>query len=76
MPDTLRKLVPEYLPVPLIDPFTGAELKYRHGATSYKIYSVGADRKDNGGVWEQHSDLQLSRRGNPPDIGIAVELNR
>lgn len=76
LPDTLRQLVPAYLPEPLIDPFTGDELRYRHGPEGYKIYSVGANRKDDGGEWEQHSDLQLSRRGNPLDIGIVVTLSR
>jgi hypothetical protein len=38
------------------------------------VYSIGANRQDDGGVWEQHSDLQLSRRGNPLDIGIAVNV--
>ena len=71
-PETLEKLIPDYLSAPLIDPFTGEELKYRHDAAGYKVYSVGANRKDDGGEWEPHSDLQFSRRGNPPDIGIAV----
>jgi hypothetical protein len=77
LPETLDRLVPDYLPAPLVDPFSGKELKYRHDADGYKVYSVGSNRTDDGGEWEQHSDLQLSRRGNPPDIGIAVgpELN-
>ena len=73
-PETLSALVPSYLPATPIDPYSGAELKYRHDANGYKVYSVGANRKDDGGVWEQHSDLQLSRRGNPPDVGIAVGM--
>lgn len=77
LPETLDRLVPDYLSAPLLDPYSGEELKYHHDATGYKVYSVGSNRKDDGGEWEQHSDLQLSRRGNPPDIGIAVgsELN-
>jgi hypothetical protein len=71
-PETLQQLAPEYLPGPLIDPYDGSPLKYRYDASGYRVYSVGANRKDDGGVWEQHSDLQLSRRGNPLDIGIAV----
>jgi hypothetical protein len=72
-PDTLQQLVPQYLAAPLIDPYSGAELKHQCDGTGFKVYSVGANRKDDGGRWEQHSDLQLSRRGNPPDIGIAVK---
>ena len=73
-PASLRVLVPEYLTEPLIDPYTGTDLKYLHNARSYKVYSVGINRKDDGGSWDDHSDLQESRRGNPPDIGIAVGL--
>jgi len=73
-PETLSALVPSYLPATPIDPYSGAELKYRRDVNGYKVYSVGANRKDDGGVWEQHSDLQLSRRGNPPDVGIAVAI--
>jgi hypothetical protein len=73
LPAALHDLIPEYLSAPLIDPYSGKELQYRRGDRSqYKVYSVGTNRKDDGGVWEQHSDLQLSRRGDPPDIGIAV----
>ena len=72
MPDTFQTLVPGYLPAPLIDPFSGAELKFRHDGGGYKIYSIGSNRKDDGGEWERHSDLQLSRRGNPLDVGIEV----
>jgi hypothetical protein len=58
---------------PLIDPYSGAELKHQCDGSGFTVYSVGANRKDDGGTWEQHSDLQLSRRGNPPDIGIVVK---
>jgi hypothetical protein len=36
------------------------------------VYSVGSNREDDVGEWEQYSDLQLSRRGNPLDIGIVA----
>jgi hypothetical protein len=73
-PETLSQVVPSYLPASPIDPYSGGELKYRHDANGYKVYSIGANRKDDGGVWEQRSDLQLSRRGNPLDIGVAVHV--
>jgi hypothetical protein len=73
-PETSRQLVPQYLPAPLMDPYSGRELQYRCDGGGYLVYSVGANRKDDGGTWEQHSDLQWSRRGNPPDIGVAVTL--
>ena len=73
-PETVQQLVTQYLPASLMDPYSGGELKYRCDASGYVVYSVGANRKDDGGTWEQHSDLLLSRRGNPPDIGVAVKL--
>jgi hypothetical protein len=76
LPETLEKLVPDYLSAPLIDPFSGEELKYRHDDAGYKVYSIGANRKDDGGEWEQHSDLQFGRRGNPSDVGIVVDFSR
>jgi len=75
VPQSLQALMPQYLSSPLIDPFSGSELKFRRGSTGYRIYSVGANRKDDGGEWEQYSDLQLSRRGNPLDIGIEVGVS-
>jgi hypothetical protein len=72
LPSSLEELAPGYLSVPPVDPFNGAVLVYHHDSGGFKIYSVGANRKDDGGTWEQHSDLQTMRRGNPLDIGIAV----
>jgi hypothetical protein len=72
LPVKLQELVPAYLVAPLIDPYNGAELHYRHSQTGYKVYSVGSNREDDVGEWEQHSDLQQTRRGNPLDIGIAA----
>ncbi len=75
LPASLRELVPSYVSAPLLDPYTGDELKYVIKGDRYKVYSVGANRTDEGGVWDQTSDLQRSRRGNPLDIGIAVNQN-
>lgn len=72
LPAALQDLIPEYLPALLNDPYSGKEMKYVHHGTSYKVYSVGINRQDDGGKWDQNSDLQWSRRGNPPDIGISV----
>lgn len=72
-PETSQQLIPQYLPASLMDPYSGGELKYRCDARGYFVYSVGANRKDDGGTWDQHSDLQLFRRGNPPDVGVAVK---
>jgi len=72
LPSSLRDLGRAYLAGPLVDPYSGAELKYVTGADGYKIYSVSKNRQDDGGAWEQRSDLQFSRRGDPLDVGIAV----
>jgi hypothetical protein len=74
LPAALQQLVPAYLPAPLIDPYTGSELRYWHDCGGFKVYSVGINRKDDGGQWEQHSDLEQSRRGKPADVGIDVGL--
>lgn len=73
-PAALGQLVPTYLPAPLTDPYTGTELRYWRDCGGFKVYSVGINRTDEGGKWEQHSDLQQSRRGNPADVGIEVGL--
>jgi len=72
LPATLQELIPAYLAASLIDPYNGKAFHYLHGPSGYKVYSVGANREDDVGEWEQHSDLQLSRRGNPLDVGIAA----
>jgi hypothetical protein len=72
LPGTLRDLGPGYLAGPPVDPYSGTDLKYVISGDGYKIYSVGSNRQDDGGVWEQRSDLLVSRRGDPLDVGIAV----
>jgi hypothetical protein len=49
-PDTLERLVPDYLAAIPVDPFGGGLLKYRRQATSYVVYSVGLNLRDDGGV--------------------------
>jgi hypothetical protein len=75
LPGSLTNLVPAFLEAPLVDPYTGRELLYRRESAGYKVYSVGIDRHDDGGVWDQRSDLRMSRRGNPKDVGIAVGVS-
>jgi hypothetical protein len=72
LPGSLGELVPAYLAAPLVDPYTGRELQYVRDAARYKVYGVGLDRQDNGGVFDRTSDLQAGRRGHPKDVGIAV----
>ena len=71
LPPNLEALVPKYLPAVPQDPFSGAALRYVRNGAAYKVYSVGANRNDDGGRWYSASDL-LPRRGNPEDIGVAA----
>ena len=72
LPSSLQDLPRAYLSRPLADPYTGGELRYRADDGQFKVYSVGKNRQDDGGVWDQRSDLQFSRRGDPLDVGIVV----
>ena len=49
-PETLQELVPKYLPYVPIDPFDGKSLRYKRLKSGFKIWSVGQDFKDDGGV--------------------------
>jgi hypothetical protein len=53
LPETLEVLVPEYLPAVPLDPFGGGPLRYRLLDKCYVVYSVGVDRKDDGGRAER-----------------------
>jgi hypothetical protein len=49
-PETLAELAPNYLPVVPIDFYSRAPLHYqRVGDASFRMYSVGENRKDDGG---------------------------
>jgi hypothetical protein len=49
-PDSLSELAPNYLPVVPMDPFDGQPLRYHKRAAGYLLYSIGMDRKDDGGM--------------------------
>lgn len=49
LPYPLDELVPQFLGKIPNDPFDGARLRYRRLEEGYVIYSVGADRHDDGG---------------------------
>ncbi|VAX41764.1 hypothetical protein MNBD_PLANCTO03-1666, partial [hydrothermal vent metagenome] len=74
-PDTLSALVPEYLAVLPIDPWTGEPLRYRlhgEGASAYVLYSVGPDAEDNGGQPDEDFN---ARRDRNPDIILSPPAN-
>lgn len=49
LPKSLAELTPEYLPVPLPDPYSGKPLGFLPSGDTFLLYSVGPDGKDNGG---------------------------
>ncbi len=49
LPETLRDLVPTYLPEAPMDPFDGKPLRYKRLERGYAVYSVGPDGNDDGG---------------------------
>ena len=71
-PASLDVLVPRYLAMIPDDPFNGRALKVRAGTsgTAWAVYSVGEDRKDDGGTGTFSmstvgSDLVLAARRSP-----------
>jgi len=62
-PANLVSLMPDPLPHPLIDPFSsGAGFQYKPSSNAYVLYSIGPDRKDDGG---KPIDAGASRVGAP-----------
>jgi hypothetical protein len=49
LPETLERLVPDYLAAVPADPFDGAPLRYQRLTRGFVVYSVGEDGKDDGG---------------------------
>ena len=57
LPETLAALVPEFLEKVPVDPFDGHPLRYVPSKNGAKLYSVGQDRKDDGGTGETEPDI-------------------
>jgi hypothetical protein len=79
LPAALQDLVPQYLEAVSQDPATGQALLFKKDAGSYTIYSVGPDKKDDGG--DLNSDLLARiKRGHGPrtlrgaDLGVRVVI--
>ena len=49
-PESLSGLVPKYLAALPKDPFSGKDLVYRIEDGAYRLYSIGPDQKDDGGI--------------------------
>jgi hypothetical protein len=49
VPASLERLVPRYLPAVPVDPFSGQSLRLREDGRGYTVYSLGRNRRDDGG---------------------------
>ena len=63
LPPRIQDLAPAYLDASPIDPFSGRPLRFVPQSGGYIVYSVGRDRRDQGG--------RLTRRDSP-DLGIRI----
>ncbi len=71
MPERLRDLVPTYLPALPIDPYSGGPLLVHREATSYAIYSVGSNGRDDGGDFG--SSRFVDGAPDPRDLGLRIQ---
>jgi len=83
LPEGWQDIVPEYLQEIPLDPFSDKPLKLKTNAEAgLVIYSVGKDRKDNGGndpfyktrrIWP---DFTSDKKEEEEDIALTVKLNK
>ena len=71
LPESLKALTPRFLSTVPIDPFDGANLRYRRLPAGYLIYSVDRDRHDDGG--QERPDYMNDTETNSYDITLTVE---
>ncbi len=66
-PNNLDELMPRYLSVVPLDPFDGQQLRYRRLEDGVLIYTIGAERKDDGGQ-------RVRIRAGAPDVDVGFQL--
>jgi len=71
-PADLPSLVPAFLPAVPVDPFSGEPLVYKPSAADYLLYSVDANRKDDGGQIYGIGSLNPMPLPRVRDYGIRV----
>ena len=59
LPAKLDELVPDFLPQLPLDPFDGQPLRFIVRDDEYVVYSIGADRIDNGGQKQQNANNEI-----------------
>lgn len=67
-PEDVEQLVPRYLPTAPRDPFADGPLRIRTTDDGLMVYSIGADRDDDGG---RHGEL--ARRWIDPDEAGSIQ---
>ena len=78
-PASLEELVPAFLKSVPQDPFSGQPLRYSIVSNSYRVYSLGENRKDDGGDW---TEIEMDRtapylvRKASSDLGLDVPLRQ
>jgi hypothetical protein len=76
-PSSLAELLPTYLKSVPVDPFSGQSIRYVLAPDTYKVYSVGENRKDESGDW---TEIEVDRprpnfvRRAPRDLGFDVAI--
>jgi hypothetical protein len=67
LPTKLAQLVPEFLPTVPVDPFDGKPFRYLVDDLEIKVYSVGVNGIDDGGLENQ--------AGRGPDDVATMEIS-
>lgn len=67
VPDSLVELIPTYLDAVPVDPYVEAPMSYTHSGSSYIVYSVGRNGKDDGAISAVDGDYV------PLDVELHVE---
>lgn len=80
LPQTTADLVPQYLQAPPIDPFSGQPLKVIPLPSGYAVYTVGTNRKDDGGRFDgtELADARnvWKRLDSAADFGLRISIRR
>jgi hypothetical protein len=76
LPPGLGELVPVYFQELPIDPFSGESLLFKREQGGYSIYSVGVNRKDDGGAEVNLPFIGAFPKEHPADIGVRVRYQQ
>ncbi len=71
LPAALDDLCPAYIDSMPFDPFTGKELLFSRDEETYVVYSLGANRQDDGGSVIRDADGK-----GPQDSGLRIRLRK